>query len=251
MVTITLLGTGKLSFNFMNEILKNKSLHLNQIYGRSKFRPKHISDNIDYIKDIHNLKESDFYFLCVSDSQISKISNTLHSKDKVVLHLSGSTDIDVLSRHKNFGVLYPLQTFSYKSKLLFKEIPMLIEANNKETLTKIKNLAKLFANRIIKMDTKKRLVCHISATIANNFSNHMIVSAEKILEANNIKKDLIRPLVNETFEKLKRMDAIDAQTGPALRNDKKTINKHINQLNESDFLNLYKEITKNIISNEL
>ena len=102
MVTITLLGTGKLSFNFMNEILKNKSLHLNQIYGRSKFRPKHISDNIDYIKDIHNLKESDFYFLCVSDSQISKISNTLHSKDKVVLHLSGSTEIDVLSGHKNF-----------------------------------------------------------------------------------------------------------------------------------------------------
>jgi len=128
---------------------------------------------------------------------------------------------------------------------------MLIEANNKETLTKIKNLAKLFANRIIKMNTKKRLVCHISATIANNFSNHMIVSAEKILEANNIEKDLIKPLVNETFEKLKRMNAIDAQTGPAVRNDKGTINKHINQLNESDFLNLYKEITKNIISNEL
>jgi predicted short-subunit dehydrogenase-like oxidoreductase (DUF2520 family) len=101
------------------------------------------------------------------------------------------------------------------------------------------------------MDTKKRLVCHISATIANNFSNHMIVSAEKLLEANNIRIDLIKPLVNETFEKLKRMNAIDAQTGPALRNDKGTINKHINQLNESDFLNLYKEITKNIISNEL
>jgi hypothetical protein len=47
------------------------------------------------------------------------------------------------------------------------------------------------------------------------------------------------------------MNAIDAQTGPALRNDEGTINKHINQLNESDFLNLYKEITKNIISNEL
>ena len=101
------------------------------------------------------------------------------------------------------------------------------------------------------MDTKKRLICHISATIANNFSNHMIVSAEKILVANNIRKDLIKPLVSETFEKLKRMHAIDAQTGPALRNDEGTINKHINQLNKSDFLNLYKEITKNIISNEL
>ena len=27
MITITLIGTGRLSFNFMNEILKNDSLH--------------------------------------------------------------------------------------------------------------------------------------------------------------------------------------------------------------------------------
>ena len=55
MITITLIGTGRLSFNFMNEILKNDSLHLNQVFGRSKFRPKHISDEVDYVKDFLNL----------------------------------------------------------------------------------------------------------------------------------------------------------------------------------------------------
>ena len=38
---------------------------------------------------------------------------------------------------------------------------------------------------------------------------------------------------------------------PALRNDNLTIESHLRQLNESDFLNLYKEITKSIRSNEL
>ena len=55
----------------------------------------------------------------------------------------------------------------------------------------------------------------------------------------------------QTFKKLQVMSALDAQTGPAVRNDKKTISKHIQLLNESDFLHLYKEITKNIKSNEL
>ena len=58
-------------------------------------------------------------------------------------------------------------------------------------------------------------------------------------------------LLYKTFKKLKKTSAIDAQTGPAIRNDKETIDKHINHLSESDFLNLYKLITKNIMSNEL
>ena len=251
MITITLIGTGRLSFNFMKEILKNDSLHLNQVFGRSKFRPKHISDEVDYVKDFKNLKTSDYYFICVNDNQISKISNNLDVNDKVIVHLSGSTDINVLSKHKNYGVFYPLQTFSYESELLFKEIPILIEGNNKNTSLKIKTLAKLFSKKVKEMNGNERIICHISATIANNFSNHMVVTAEKLLEKNNIDKNLIKPLIFETFKKLKKTSAIDAQTGPAIRNDKETIDKHINQLSESDFLNLYKIITKNIMSNEL
>ena len=53
-INISLIGTGRLSFNLMNEILYNKYLSLNQIYGRSKFRPKNISDQIEYIKEIKN-----------------------------------------------------------------------------------------------------------------------------------------------------------------------------------------------------
>ena len=250
-INISLIGTGRLSFNLMNEILDNKSLSLNQIYGRSKFRPKNISDQIEYIKEIKNLKKSDFYFIAVSDIEIETISNKINSYDGIVIHLSGSTNINVLSIHKNHGVFYPLQTFSYDSNLSFKQIPILIEANSKINLSKIKKLADIFSKKVYKMNSSKRLVCHISATIANNFSNHMIVSAEKILEENKINKSIIKPLIFETFNKLNKMSAKDAQTGPALRNDYITIEKHLKQLVNSDFLDLYKEVTKNIKSDEL
>ncbi len=250
-INISLIGTGRLSFNLMNEILDNKSLSLNQIYGRSKFRPKNISDQIEYIKEIKNLKKSDFYFIAVSDIEIETISNKINSYDGIVIHLSGSTNINVLSIHKNHGVFYPLQTFSYDSNLSFKQIPILIEANSKINLSKIKKLADIFSKKVYKMNSSKRLVCHISATIANNFSNHMIVSAEKILEENKINKSIIKPLIFETFNKLNKMSAKDAQTGPALRNDYITIEKHLKQLVDSDFLDLYKVVTKNIKSNEL
>ena len=250
-INISLIGTGRLSFNLMNEILDNKSLSLNQIYGRSKFRPKNISDQIEYIKEIKNLKKSDFYFIAVSDIEIETISNKINSYDGIVIHLSGSTNINVLSIHKNHGVFYPLQTFSYDSNLSFKQIPILIEANSKINLSKIKKLADIFSKKVYKMNSSKRLVCHISATIANNFSNHMIVSAEKILEENKINKSIIKPLIFETFNKLNKMSAKNAQTGPALRNDYITIEKHLKQLVNSDFLDLYKEVTKNIKSNEL
>ena len=86
MINISLIGTGRLSFNLMNEILDNKSLSLNQIYGRSKFRPKNISDQIEYIKEIKNLKKSDFYFIAVSDIEIETISNKINRNMKESIH---------------------------------------------------------------------------------------------------------------------------------------------------------------------
>ena len=108
MIKVTLIGTGRLSFNLMNEILNNKRLKLNQIYGRSKFRPKHISDDVEYIKELKKINKSDFYLIAVSDNEIYNVSNQFDAKEGIVLHVSGNTNINVLSNHKNYGVFYPV-----------------------------------------------------------------------------------------------------------------------------------------------
>ena len=120
MIEVTLICTGRLSFNLMNEILNNKRFKLNQVFGRAKFRPKHISDDVDYIKEIKNINKSDFYLIAVSDNEIYNVSNQFDAKEGIVLHVSGNTNINVLSNHKNYGVFYPLQTFSYETN--FKQL---------------------------------------------------------------------------------------------------------------------------------
>ena len=50
----------------------------------------------------------------------------------------------------------------------------------------------------------------------------------------------------ETAQKISTLKPEDAQTGPALRNDTKTINKHLEFLQNSDYQELYKLLTQSI-----
>ena len=247
MLKVIVLGSGNVGSHLVNLFNDSSQIDLVQWYSRSEISHK----KIEVVNNIDFLKEADVYIICVSDNAIKELSSKFTFKNKLVVHTSGSTPFQIISEQNKRGVFYPLQTFSYDSNLSFKQIPILIEANSKINLSKIKKLADIFSKKVYKMNSSKRLVCHLSATIANNFSNHMIVSAEKILEENKINKSIIKPLIFETFNKLNKMSAKDAQTGPALRNDYITIEKHVKQLVNSDFLDLYKEVTKNIKSNEL
>ena len=74
----------------------------------------------------------------------------------------------------------------------------------------------------------------------------MIIIADEILEKNNIDSQVLDPLTEETAEKLKFLNPKDAQTGPALRNDTKTIEKHLNLLKDSGHQKIYKMISSEI-----
>ena len=56
---------------------------------------------------------------------------------------------------------------------------------------------------------------------------------------------------NETFKKFQSNKSKESQTGPAVRNDVKTLKKHEEILKKSNYLNLYKIITKSIKKNDL
>ena len=58
--------------------------------------------------------------------------------------------------------------------------------------------------------------------------------------------DILQPLLSETFAKLQKMPALEAQTGPARRNDTQTIENHLATLPEH-YQRIYKVITESII----
>src|SRR5436190_1729507 len=77
--------------------------------------------------------------------------------DSIVLHTSGSVSINVFEKKfKTYGVFYPVQTFSVKHPITFKNIPVCIEANNPASKKKITSLAKSITKKIHYLDSDQR-----------------------------------------------------------------------------------------------
>ena len=251
MFTISLIATGKLSYNLCEVFSNNENFRIIEVYSRRKKNTNLFSEKIKFTDKIENLRKADFYFILCNDDSIKEISKKINVEGGVVLHSSGTQNINILSNQKNYGVFYPLQTFNFRDKLNFVEIPVLIEANSKKNLDKLKKLCELLNVTCKVVDSKNRLYYHLAATFANNFTNHLLSVTDEIINKFNLNKDFFIPISNKTIQKFKENKSKESQTGPAIRNDIKTIKKHEKILENSNYLNLYKIITKSIKKNDL
>ena len=50
---------------------------------------------------------------------------------------------------------------------------------------------------------------------------------------------LLKPLIRETVDKLETLDPKEAQTGPAIRNDQKTLDKHLELIKKPQLKEIY------------
>lgn len=66
-----------------------------------------------------------------------------------------------------------------------------------------------------------------------------------ICKEHQVPFDILLPLIKETASKIETLSPEKAQTGPAIRNDKKTIKNHLDLLNIEQ-QKIYKMITKSI-----
>ena len=71
--------------------------------------------------------------------------------------------------------------------------------------------------------------------------------AAEILSQKDISFDLLKPLIDETAQKAIDTGARNAQTGPAVRNDQKIIQNHIEMLkNQPEFEKIYRFVSESI-----
>ena len=115
MITISIIGSGKLSYNLSEAFISNKEFRLNEIYSRNNKNIKLFNKKIKFTNKIENISEADFYFILTNDDSIDEISKKIKTKNGMILHSSGTKGKDALSNHLNFGVFYPLQTFSFNT----------------------------------------------------------------------------------------------------------------------------------------
>jgi predicted short-subunit dehydrogenase-like oxidoreductase (DUF2520 family) len=249
---VVIIGAGNLANHFASLLVK-RGHEIIQVISRSEESARALGLKLFTTHSTSAVginSDADIYLICVSDHSIADVAASISVKDKLVLHTSGSTDINVLNKSSNrYGVLYPLQTFSKDVKAKWSKIPLLIEANNPESLEQLQSFASGLCAQVQVMDSTQRLKMHLAAVFASNFSNHLYALAEEFLEKENIGHfELLQPLIIQTAKKLKKISPLDAQTGPAVRGDKNILNAHLAILEKyKTHKQLYQIFTKSIV----
>jgi len=247
-LNISILGAGNVATHLARVLSARPEVHIQQMYNRHIKALSTFENSIEIIDDLSKLKSVDIIIISITDDAISNFSKQLSHLSSLVVHTSGSVSIDAL-QVKRKGVFYPFQTFSKaKKRMDFKEIPILIEANNKQDLNLLENLGKLVSDKVLHLDSKQRKALHIAGVFVANFVNHLYVQANKILKDNSLSFDLLKPLIQEVTQKITVLPPEKAQTGPAARGNQKIIQQHLEFLQDKNQKEIYKLLSESILS---
>ena len=248
---IVLIGAGNVAHHLAPALLR-AGMNLCQIYSRTLESARELGrkTGITYTSDTFAVyPDGDIYIFCVSDDALLSVFQSLRiNEEALILHTSGSVPLDIFKPYRqNYGVLYPLQTFSKTRNLDFGEIPLCIEAPDKEVLKTIGQIADKLSSKVYEISSEKRKKLHLAAVLANNFTNHLYHMAGKLLEKEDLDFNLLRPLIFETAHKVMQMIPENAQTGPARRGDTNILNLHKSMLKDNrDIQTLYVLLSQSI-----
>jgi predicted short-subunit dehydrogenase-like oxidoreductase (DUF2520 family) len=248
---IVIIGAGNLATQ-LGLTLKKTGYTILQVYSPTRKSAQGLAKKLksNAITDLEELDRSaSVYIISIKDDAISSFAKELILDEQLVVHTSGTVDAAVLKNcSKNYGVFYPLQTFSKDKVVDFKNVPLCIESNTTTAAKALETLAKSISSNVQPITAKQRRILHVSAVFACNFSNHMYTISASILSAHHLSFELLKPLIAETADKIKKNDPPKMQTGPAIRKDIKTMNAHLKLLsNNKELKTIYKLVSEHIM----
>lgn len=230
---IAIAGSGNIAWHFAKG-LKMQGYEITSIWSREQANAQRLAESVgssacNHLELIGD--EADLIIIAVTDNAIRDVAGQISSFDGIIVHTAGSVALDILSKKfRNSGVLYPLQTFSKNTEVFFEDVPFFIEASSTEVFQAIQEVALKLSPNIFEASSKNRMLLHVAAVFAGNYSNLMYRIGDEILKNSGLPADVLHPLILETARKAVRGDAYKLQTGPARRKDTATLEKHYSAL---------------------
>ena len=197
-------------------------------------------------------RHADLYVISVKDDAIASVAGQLKRLDGLVVHTSGATDLAILQDTVHSGVLYPLQTFSKTQTLDFTKVPLCLESAVPADYAKLEIIARQLSNAIFTISSAERKVLHLAAVFVCNFPNYLYQVGQELVAEHDLSFDLLRPLILETALKVQHANPAAVQTGPAVRGDEKTMQRHMGLLNNHPvWQDIYESMSKNIKNTQI
>jgi len=245
---IAFAGSGNVAWHLAKGLLL-QGYQIKSIWSREQEHAKALAKSCESVScdDLSDLgQETDMIIIAVPDSFIEPVAGNIGKYDGIVVHTAGSVPMTVLeSKFKQSGVFYPLQTFSKEIPLTLGNVPFFLESSSVEVMQQIKQVAEKLSSSIFEINSHQRLLLHVAAVFAGNYTNLMYVICNELLKNSNLPPSVLHPLILETARKASTGDPSILQTGPARRHDKSTIEKHIEALvSLPEYAELYKLLAK-------
>jgi len=250
---VVIIGSGNVA-SVMGRLINSNGHQVIQVISRHVDHAKMLADELHCPYSGSNDevdKTADVYIVAVSDGALYELNKSFHIGNKLILHTAGSVPRDVLKDISvNYGVIYPLQSLR-KEMDYTGDIPLLIDGNSEETITLVEDFARTISDKVVKASDEERLKLHVAAVIVSNFTNHLYTLAEEFCEKENVDFKLLAPLIKETAVRVQDHSPASVQTGPAIRNDIFTLDKHLRLLaNYPRLKYVYLKLTDSIMKGQ-
>jgi predicted short-subunit dehydrogenase-like oxidoreductase (DUF2520 family) len=248
---ISFAGAGRVAEALCKELF-HAGFKIDTIASETEVNGRALADscNAGWSSDLHFPDSTKIIIVAVPDHRLTDVLDRINlAQGTLVTHTAGSFGLDIFpARMKQKGVLYPLQTFSKNRKISFSDLPFLIESSDEESSEILKGLAESINGKVYFVDTEQRKRLHMAAVFACNFTNHMLTVGKDVALKAGFPFEILAPLINETISKAMDSGPENSQTGPAVRHDQNTIQKHLELLSYSPELQrIYSEMTRSII----
>ncbi|MCE2962733.1 MAG: Rossmann-like and DUF2520 domain-containing protein [Chitinophagales bacterium] len=246
---VVIIGAGNVAYHLIRSITSsgNKLVQIcNRTLGNIQpFSQTNITGNLNAIR-----QDADIYIICVKDIAIADIASKINLGNKLIVHTSGNRSMDLLKDcSTNYGVFYPIQSFTKNIPINFKKVPLILEASNDEAQEMLVDFSRTISNQVILMNELDRQKLNVAGVFVNNFTNYIYSLAHDYLSKEGIDFNIVQPLIQNTVDKLVLGNPQDMQTGPAVRNDLDTIQAHTKLLeNYPQLKEIYQEVTQSIIN---
>lgn len=246
-----MIGSGNVA-TVLGRLFKKNNHQVIQVMSRHIPNAKILADelgcaytNYDGVTDM----SADLYVVAIKDGVLFDLNKSFHLGNKVIVHTAGSITKDVLQDiSTNYGVLYPLQSLR-KEIATIPEIPFFVEGNNEESTVLLEDFAKTLSPVVRRTTDEGRLKLHVAGVVVSNFTNHLFSVTEDFCQKENIDFKVLLPLMQETVTRITTFSPKDVQTGPAVRNDVFTLDKHLRLLSAHPKLKyLYLKLTDSIMN---
>ena len=192
-------------------------------------------------------RDTELLLLAVPDNDLEEIVRQIAKKSKLkwkqvlVVHTSGINSIDVLKPLERLGArvaaLHPIQSFP-KTKSLRERAKSTRgiyfgAEGNRKNLEGLAQLVALLGSRSIEIPAGAKALYHAACVFASNYVVALLNAVDEAATAGGFAghwKEMMLPLFTTTVENALKTSPAGALTGPIVRNDLETVERHLDAL---------------------